>query len=161
MTINSQQEFDELVKGRLTRERQRWEKETNIDQYRQRAERAESDAFGRLVERDARDVLRSMNVPAARHGRILRLAELPTAPGEDGEPDRKAITEAFKSLHGDMPEIYGEGATVQETALDTSTGDQDQDAPLTRERIEGMSAEEINEPSMWERVQRFMSGERA
>jgi hypothetical protein len=41
------------------------------------------------------------------------------------------------------------------------TGDQDQDAPLTTERIESMSPDEINEPGMWERVSRFMAGERA
>lgn len=161
VTIENQEQFDELVKGRLTREREKWEKETNIDEYRERAEQAESRAFARLRDRDAKEVLRSMNVPAERHGRILRLAELPTTPGEDGEPDRKAIIESFKGLHSDMPEVFGEGATVAETALDTSTGDVDQDAPLSRERIEAMSAEEINEPTMWERVQRFMAGERA
>jgi len=162
VTVNSQEEFDELVKGRLAREKDRWEKETNVSEYRDRAEQAETRAFGRLVDRDAREVLKSMNVPAERHGRILKLSELPTAPGEDGEPDRKAIIDSFKGLHGDMPEIFGEGATVKETALDTSTGDTDSgtDAPLTRERIETMSPDEINEPTMWERVQRFMAGER-
>jgi hypothetical protein len=161
VTIESQEQFDELVKGRLARERERWEKETNVSEYRDRAEQAEARAFGRLVDRDARDVLKSMNVPAERHGRILRLAELPNVPGEDGEPDRKAIIEAFKGLHSDMPEVFGEGATVKETALDTTTGDQDRDAPLTRERIEAMSEQEINEPSTWERVQRFLAGERS
>jgi hypothetical protein len=102
-----------------------------------------------------------MNVPKERHGRILKLADLPTAPGEDGEPDRKALVEAFKSLHGDMSEVFGSEATVEDTALDTSIGDQDQDGPLTVERVEAMSADEINEPGMWERVSRFMAGERA
>ena len=74
------------------------------------------------------------SVPAERHGRILRFTELPTGPTEDGEPDRKALVEAFKSLHSDMPEVFGDGATVQETALYTSTGDVNPDAPLTQER---------------------------
>jgi hypothetical protein len=60
-----------------------------------------------------------------------------------------------------MPEVFGEGATVAETAMDTSIGDQDTDAPLTVERIEAMDPDEINEPTMWDRVQRFMGGERA
>jgi len=161
VTVNSQEEFDELVKGRLTREKDRWEKETNVSEYRDRAEQAETRAFGRLVDRDAREVLKSMNVPSERHGRILKFAELPTAPGEDGEPDKRAIVESFKGLHSDMPEVFGAEATVKETALDTSTGDTDQDAPLTRERIETMSPDEINEPTMWTRVQRFMAGERS
>jgi hypothetical protein len=122
---------------------------------------AETNAFARIRDRDAKEVLRSMNVPKERHGRILKLADMPTAPGEDGEPDRKALVEAFKSLHGDMAEVFGEGATVADVALDTSTGDQDHDAPLTVERVEAMSADEINEPGMWERVSRFMAGERA
>ena len=162
LTIENQEQFDGLVKDRLTRGRERWEKETNVSEYRERAEQAESRAFGRLVDRDAREVLKSMNVPPERHGRILKLSELPTAPGEDGEPDRKAIIESFKGLHGDMPEVFGENATVKETALDTSTGDNSgADAPLTRQRIETMSADEINEPTTWERVQRFMAGERS
>jgi hypothetical protein len=161
VTIEDQDQFDDLVKNRLTREREKWEKETNIDEYRQRAESAESAAFSRVQARDARQVLTSMNVPKERHGRILKLADMPTAPGEDGEPDRKAMVESFKSLHGDMPEVFGAEATVEDTALDTSTGDQDTDAPLTRERIERMDADQINEPTTWERVQRFMAGERA
>jgi hypothetical protein len=159
--ISTQEQFDEAIKSRLSREREKWEKETNIDEYRQRAESAETAAFSRVQSRDARQVLTSMNVPKERHGRILKLADMPTAPGEDGEPDTKALVAAFKSLHGDMPEVFGSEATVEETALDTSTGDQDTDAPLTRERIEGMDADEINEPTMWGRVQRFMAGERA
>jgi hypothetical protein len=159
--INTQEEFDQAVKDRLVREKSRWEKETNIDDYRQRAEQAETNAFSRVQSRDARQVLAGMNVPKERHGRILKLADMPTAPGEDGEPDRKALVEAFKGLHGDMPEVFGEGATVAETALDTSTGDQDHDAPLSVERIESMSPDEINEPGTWERIQRFMAGERA
>jgi hypothetical protein len=159
--INTQEEFDQAVKDRLVREKSRWEKETDIDSYRQRAEQAESNAFARIRDRDAKEVLRSMNVDPGRHGRILKLADLPTAPGEDGEPDRKALVEAFKSLHGDMREVFGESATVEDVALDTSTGDSDQDAPLTTERIESMSPDEINEPGTWERIQRFMAGERA
>ena len=163
LTIESQEQFDGLVKDRLTRGRERWEKETNIDEYRERAEQAEARAFGRLVDRDAREVLKSMNVAEERHGRILKLSELPATPGEDGEPDRRAIIESFKGLHVAMPEVFGENATVKETALDTSTGDTDSgtDAPLTRQRIETMSADEINEPTTWERVQRFMAGERS
>ncbi len=159
--IETQEQFDDLVKNRLVRERERWEKETNVDEYRQRAESAESAAFSRVQSRDAKALLHGMNVPKERHGRILKLADMPTAPGADGEPDRKALVEAFKALHGDMPEVFGSEATVAETALDTSTGDRDTDAPLTRERIERMDAGEINEPSTWERVQRFMAGERA
>jgi transketolase len=159
--ITNQEQFNEAIKDRLAREKDKWEKETNIDEYRTRAEQAESAAFGRVQARDAKALLHGMNVPKERHGRILKLADMPTAPGEDGEPNRKAMVDAFKSLHSDMPEVFGSEATVAESALDTSTGDTDRDAPLTRERIERMDEGEINDPTMWERVQRFMAGERA
>lgn len=161
ITIKDQDEYDNFVKDRLTREKDKWEKSTNIDEYRQRAEQAEANAFSRVQSRDAKQVLAGMNVPEERHGRILKLADLPIAPGEDGEPDRKALVEAFKSLHADMGEIFGADATVEDTALDTSTGDQDTDAPLTQDRIEAMSPDEINSEGMWPRIQRFMAGERA
>jgi hypothetical protein len=159
--INTQEEFDAAIKDRLQREKSRWEKETNVDDYRQRAEQAESAAFSRVQSRDAKQVLSRMNVDPQRHGLILKLADMPTAPGQDGEPDTKALVEAFKSLYGATPEVFGESATVEDTALDTSTGDSDQDAPLSVERIESMSPDEINAPGTWERIQRFMAGERA
>jgi hypothetical protein len=33
--------------------------------------------------------------------------------------------------------------------------------PLTRDELEKMSPEQINEPGTWERVQRFLAGERS
>lgn len=162
ITINNQDEYDNIVKNRLTREREKWEKESGIAEANERARTAEGAAYGRVLKRDARDVLKGMGVPENRHERIIKNAALPEKPDKDGEPDRKAIEDAFKTLHGEVPELFGEGVRVEETALDTggSSAGGDQDAPLTRERIEKMRPEEINEPSMWTRVQAFLAGER-
>lgn len=160
ITINNQDEFDNMVKNRITREREKWEKETGIADAHERAQKAESAAYGRVLKRDARDVLKGMGVPESRHERILKNATLPETPGEDGEPDKAAITAAFKDLHKEVPELFGEGARVEETALDTGGTNGGQDAPLTRERIEAMTPQEINEPTMWGRVQAFLAGER-
>lgn len=159
LTVNSQEEFDNIVKNRISREREKWEKESGIAEANERARTAEGAAYGRVLKRDARDVLKGMGVPENRHERILKNADLPDKPGKDGEPDKQAITTAFKDLHKEVPELFGDGARVEETALDTGgSTTTDQDAPLTRERIEKMGPSEIN--SMWDRVQAFLAGER-
>lgn len=158
VTINDQAEFDNMVKGRIAREREKWEKDSGIADAHERAEKAERAAYGRVLDRDARDVLRGMGVPENRHGRILKNAELPDKPGEDGEPDKSAITSAFKGLHKEVPELFGTEARVEDTALDTGGAGDAGDGPLTREQVENMSPREIN--SMWDRVSAFMAGER-
>lgn len=158
ITINSQAEFDEQVKSRIAREREKWEKESGISDAHDRANKAESAAYQRVLKRDARDVLRGMEIPANRHERIISNATLPEKPGEDGEPDKQAIATAFKDLHGEVPELFGEGAKVEDTALDTGGQGGGEDGPLTREQVESMSPQEIN--SNWDRVKAFIGGER-
>lgn len=158
VTIQDQDQFDGLVKNRIAREREKWEKESGIADAHERANKAETDAYRRVLRRDARDVLRGMGVPDNRHERIIGNATLPDQPGEDGEPDKAAITSAFKDLHGEVPELFGEGARVENTALDTGGSGDQGDGPLTREQVENMSPQEIN--SMWDRVSAFIGGER-
>lgn len=158
ITINDQDEFDGIVKNRIAREREKWEKDSGISDAQERATKAEKDAYGRVLRRDARDVLKGMGVPENRHERIIGNATLPDKPGEDGEPDKPAIASAFKDLHKEVPELFGEGARVEETALDTGGAGSDQDGPLTREQVENMSPQQVN--SMWDRVSAFMAGER-
>lgn len=159
ITINSQEEFDNQVKSRIAREREKWEKESGIADAHERANKAESAGYQRVLKRDARDVLKGMGVPENRHERIISNAKLPEKAGEDGEPDQQAITAAFKDLHKEVPELFGEGARVEETALDTGgDGQTNGDGPLTREQVENMSPREIN--SNWDRVKAFIGGER-
>lgn len=158
VTIQDQDQFDGLVKNRIAREREKWEKESGVADAHERANKAETEGYRRVLRRDARDVLRGMGVPDNRHERIIGNATLPDQPGEDGEPDKAAITSAFKDLHGEVPELFGEGARVADTALDTGAGDDDRDAPLTRERVENMTGDEIN--SNWDRVKAFLAGQR-
>jgi hypothetical protein len=154
--ITTQEELDELIERRLQRARAQWERESGIadakrerDEARQRAARAERDAHsGERVagvrDRDRQDL-------------ILKLADLSgVEAGQDGDPNPKQITDSLKRLHKTTPEVFGEGATVADAAPEgDGTGGE---APLTRERIEAMSPNEIN--SMWDRVQAFLSGER-
>lgn len=153
ITIENQEQLNELTQNRIDRERKKWEKESGVSGELDASRERVAGLEGEIRTRDARAVLAGMNVAdEKRQDRIIRLAEIP----EDA--DSKAMTQAFKSLHTEMPEVFGEGATVKDKALDTSQGDQTTDGPLTRERVESMGPEEIN--SNWDRVKAFLSGER-
>lgn len=156
--IENQEQFDAAIQKRLTKERQRWESERGpiadpdeLEQTRHRVGELE----GEIRTRDARAVLASMNVSdEKRQDRIIRLAEMP-----DGA-DKKAMVAAFKSVYEDMPEVFGGGARVKETALDTSR-ESGSDAPITsRAQID---ANENAEPGWiernWDKVSGFLSGQ--
>lgn len=166
--ITTQEALDAIIEGRLQRARQTWERESNIptiererDEARNRASKAERDALDRLVRRDARDVLNSMNVKDANVQKtVMRLADFTGVQADDqGEPSRKAITDAIKAVHKDTPAIFGADAQVTDAAPDTdTTGGDDNGGPLTREKIDNMSPQEIN--GAWDRISAFLSGER-
>jgi len=168
ITINSQEEFDGHIETRIQRLRNQWEREGGLadtqrerDEARSRATKAERDAHDRLVKRDARDVLSGMNVKDQKvQQTVMRLADFSSVEaGDDGEPNRKQITDAIKTVHKDTPSVFGEGATVTDGAPDTDAGGNgDENGPLTQEQVSNMSPTEIN--SNWDRVKAFLSGER-
>jgi hypothetical protein len=170
LTLNSQEEFDELVKGRLERARQQWEGEAGIAQARDaareassRAEAAEARARHKLAVRDARSILKDMGVTErSRQERILRLADWDNVSFDDeGEPNEKHLRTAIKAVHADLPEVFGEDVSVLEGAADASQGsDGSGTAPsiTSEEQIEAMSSEQIN--SNWDRISAFLRGER-
>jgi hypothetical protein len=168
LTLESQEEFDELVKGRLDRARQTWEAEGGIAQARDeareassRAEAAEARARHKLAVRDARGILKDMGVDErARQERILRLADLDKVGYDDeGEPNEKDLRRSIKAVHADLPEVFGEDVSVLEGAADASQGSAPSATEITsEEQIEAMSSEQIN--SNWDRISAFLRGER-
>ncbi len=167
--ITTQEDLDRIIEQRLQRSRQQWEREGGLseaqrerDEARSRATKAERDAHDRLVKRDARDVLSGMNVKDQKvQQTVMRLADFSSVEaGDDGEPNRKQITDAIKTVHKDTPSVFGEGATVTDGAPDTDAGGNgDENGPLTQEQVSNMSPTEIN--SNWDRVKAFLSGERS
>ncbi len=178
LTIENQEQLDELMKSRLERARASWEKEAGIEEYRKQAEEAEAraearvqeaeaKAYGRVLERDARTVLGSMNVTdPKRQELVLKLAgtleETPQL--ENGDPDPKALERRFKELYKSAPDVFGADAQVLERGLDTSTRDSSSSSSsawdsLTEERVAIMSPDEIN--SNWDRIKAWMAGERS
>lgn len=169
--ITTQEALDAIVEGRLQRARTQWERESNLstveqerDEARTRANRAERDGLDRLVRRDARDVLAGMNVTdPKRQQLVMRLADFSGVEADDqGDPNRKQITDTLKALHKDTPDVFGTDATVTDQAPDSGDAGgsgEPGNGPLTREQINNMSPQEIN--GMWPRVQAFLSGERS
>lgn len=155
VTYNSQDEFDQAIQKRLTRERQKWENERGPDSGELEDAQEKARKLGAEIrERDARAVLSEMNVTeAGRQDRIIRLAEIQGLE----QADDKALRDAFKSTYDEMPEAFPEGAQVKDKGVDTSGGD-DSTGPLTEEQVKSMSPAEIN--SNWDRVRAFLSGER-
>lgn len=171
ITINSQEEFDAQIQTRLQRARQQWERESGLadvqrerDEARQQASKAERDLTDRLVRRDALDTLSNMRVtdPKAQ-AVVLRLADLSGVETDDqGEPNRKQITDAIKAVHKDTPGVFPDGSYVADSAPDSGAGNGGEgtgsEAPLTKEQIDRMSPREIN--SAWDRISAFLAGER-
>jgi hypothetical protein len=169
LTVNNQEEFDQLVSGRLERARQKWESEGGLAEAQQqarealsRAEAAEHRARERIATRDARSLLSEMGVAErARQDRILRLADLEGVTyDETGEPNAKDLRDAIKAVHKDIPEVFGEGVQVVDSPADAGEGHlAGADAPITSEdQLAKMGPDEIN--SSWDRVAAFLRGER-
>ena len=163
--IRTQAEFDERIKSRLAREKEKWEKQTDTadlraqleakdaeiadvkrDHYRENARRA---VVGELAKAGVTD--------EGRITRVMRHVDLDgIEAGEDGQPARRAVQLQLAAVNRDMPELltYRVGAGScgsKKPVLGT-------EKPLSRDELEKMSPEEVN--GAWERVQRFLQGER-
>ena len=164
--ITSQEEFDERIKARLAREREKWEKESGDHDLRAQLE-AKDDEIAEIRQEHYRaDARRAVVDELAAHGvteegrieRILRHVDLgEVEPGEDGKPYFGSIRRQLADVSRDMPELLdyqlgtGSGIGSKKPVLQRKT-------PLTREEVEAMSEQEIN--SNWQRVKAFMAGER-
>ena len=164
--ITSQQEFDERIKARLAREREKWEKESGDHDLRAQLE-AKDDEIAQIQHEHYRaDARRAVVDELAAHGvmeegrrdRILRYVDLDAIErAEDGSPRLVSVRGQLADISRDMPELLsyqlGSGS-----GIGSKTPVVSQEKPLTREEVEKMSESEIN--SNWSRVRRFMAGER-
>jgi hypothetical protein len=164
--ITSQADFDERIKSRLAREREKWEKESGTEDLK--ALLAEKDEEISQIRREhyRADARRAVVDELTAHGvteegrieRILRHVDLDAIePAEDGKPHFGDVRSQLVDVSRDMPELLtyqlgaGSGIGSKKPVLT-------QEKPLTREEVEGMSESEIN--SRWDQVKRFMAGER-
>jgi len=165
-TPEQQAKVDEIVKARITREKERWEKDSGVDDLRAQLEAKDEEIAQIRREHYRANARRAVVDELASHGvteegrieRILRHVDLDEVePGEGGKPFFGSIRGQLASVSKDMPELLsyqlgaGSGVGSKKPVL---TGEK----PLSREEVEGMSEKEIN--SNWERVKAFMAGER-
>src|SRR5215213_220254 len=164
--ITSQEEFDERIKARLAREREKWEKESGDHDLRAQLEAKDAEIAQIQREHYRADARRAVVDELAAHGvteegrieRILRHVDLDAIErAEDGSPYFGSVRGELADVSRDMPELLsyqlGTGSGIG-SKMPVLT----QEKPLTREEVEGMSESEIN--SNWERVKAFMAGER-
>jgi hypothetical protein len=164
--ITTQEEFDERIKARLAREREKWEKETSTDDLKAQIQSKDEQIAQIQREHYRANARRAVLDELASHGvteegrqeRVLRYIDLDEIqPGEDGEPYFGSVRGQLADVSRDMPELLdfklgtGSGPGSKRPVL---TGEK----PLSREDVESMSEEEIN--SNWDRVKAFMSGQR-
>jgi hypothetical protein len=164
--ITTQAEFDERIKARLAREREKWEKESGTEDLEAQLQAKDEEISQIRREHYRANARRAVVDELGAHGvaeggrieRILRHVDLDEVePGEDGKPYFGSIRGQLASISKDMPELldYKLGAG---SGIGSKMPVLAQEKPLSREEVEGMSEPEIN--SNWERVKAFMAGER-
>ena len=164
--ITTQEEFDERIKARLAREREKWEKDSGVEDLRAELE-AKDEQIAQIGREHYRaDARRAVVEELGAHGvtdegrieRILRHVDLEALePAEDGSPHFGSVRRQLADISRDMPELLsyrlgaGSGVGSKKPVLQ-------REAPLTREEVAKMSESEIN--SNWQRVKTFMAGDR-
>jgi hypothetical protein len=164
--ITSQEEFDDRIKARLAREREKWEKESGSADLEAELQSKDEEIAQIRREHYRAEARRAIVDELASHGvteegrieRILRHVDLGEIErSEDGNPYFGSVRRQLASVSKDMPELlkYELGAGSRGSSKPVLT----QEKPLTRDEVEQMSEQEIN--SNWDRVKRFMAGERS
>jgi hypothetical protein len=164
--ITTQKEFDERIKARLAREREKWEKESDTEDLKAQLEARDEEILQIRREHYRADARRAVVDELAasgvteegRIGRVLHYVDVDAIePAEDGGPLLGSIRRQLADVSRDMPELLdyqlgaGSGVGSKKPVLT-------QEKPLTREEVEKMSESEIN--SRWEQIKAFMAGER-
>jgi hypothetical protein len=165
--ITTQEEFDERIKARLAREREKWEKESGTEELKAQLQAKDEVISDLKREHHLENTRRAIHEELASRGvteesrveRVLKLVDLGAVeirPG--GEPDRGHVLAQIDGVASDIPELVrprgaGSGGSKR-PVLDPP------EKPLTREEIESMPPEEQMKPGMRERIDRFLAGER-
>src|SRR3954454_2481736 len=175
--ITTQEEFDERIKARLTREREKWEKgsdyaEANEDLRAQLAakdeeitaakgetEQVRKDWYRRETERALeRHLAEGGHTDSGKTSRILKHINFDAIEPDPktGEPHRAHIIQALGAVQQDLPELFSEGRMGYRSAGAADAGARSNkpvftpEKPITQEGLENMSPQEIN--SRWGQI---------
>ncbi len=152
--ITTQEEFDERIKGRLAREREKWEKESGTEELQEEISALKREQHQEKAQQALTEHLAGIGVrDEGRQSRILKHVDLDELDPEDS----LSVVQSLEGVRRDLPELLTErvsGAGSGGSSKPVPQGD----PPLTRKEIEGMSAEEMD--GAWERVEKFLQGNR-
>jgi hypothetical protein len=178
--IESQEEFDARLGKRLAAERDKWERESGIEEARTKVQ-AEIDKLSAAVEdkdkelagvhkehrlgelqRTTRELLAERGVEdEARQQRVMRLLDFDGALASEAEEPVSLVEWQLKQLANDVPELL----STREFPMGAGSGGSSKpvlsrEKPLTEEELAKMSPDEMSRPGVMERVDKFMKGER-
>ena len=166
-TPEQQAKIDEIVKQRVARERERFEKESGTEDLRQQLAAKDEEIAQIQREHYRADARRAVVDELAAHGvveegrveRVLRYTDLDAIErADDGGPRPASIRGQLADISRDLPELLsyqlgtGSGIGSKKPVLQ-------REAPLTHEELEAMSESEIN--SRWDQIRAFMQGQRS
>ena len=162
--ITSQTQLDEVIKARLARENERREKEDGTADLRAQLVAKDEEIAdlkkGHYLEATRRAFAAELDdrgvVDEGRRERVMRHVDLDEVEATaDGQPSREHVLRQLDAVSRDLPELLqprGAGSRGSKRPV------LDAEKPLSRGELEKMSPEEVN--GAWDRVQRFLSGER-
>jgi hypothetical protein len=163
--ITSQEQFDERIKSRLARERERWEKESGVEDLRAQLQAKDEEIAGvhasykrQALEDHARNLMAARGVDENRAARAFRMLDFDDAEsGQYNSPER-AIEFQLSAIATDVPELLKR----TEFALGSGTRIRGTDRPvlkrekeMTAEDLEHMSETEINQH--WDEIQKVLA----
>jgi hypothetical protein len=163
--ITTQEEFDARIKARLTREKEKWQKQSGAEDLKAALQAKDEEIAQIQREHYRADARRGVVDELASHGvteegrieRILRHVDLDAIePAEDGKPHFGDVRSQLADVSRDMPELldYQLGAGSGGSKAPVLP----RETPLTHQELEAMSESEIN--SRWDQIKAFMAGER-
>src|SRR5919112_5067968 len=112
--ITTQEEFDERIKARLAREREKWAKESDTEDLKAQLEAKDAEISQIRREHYHANARRAVVDELGAHGvteegrieRILRYVDLDAVePGEDGSPHFASVRGQLADVSRDMPEL--------------------------------------------------------
>ena len=162
--ITTQEEFNERIKSRLAREREKWEKESGTEDLKAQLKAKDEEISEIRREHHLEATRRAVVSEIANRGvtddgrreRIMKLIDLEAIEADDHGPRRDQVLSQLDSVATDLPELVrprGSGSGGSSKPVLTP------EKPLTREELANMSEQDIN--SRWDQVKNFLAGERS
>jgi hypothetical protein len=162
--ITTQDQFDDRIKARLAREREKWEKGSDVEDLRVELSAKDEELATLKREHYLEDVERALAAELAARGvtdegrieRTMKLVDMNAIEAtEDGTPARDQVLSQLDGVAKDLPELVrprgaGSGGSKRPVL--------EAEKPLTRDGLENMGPEEIN--TRWGQVKAFLAGER-